>query len=111
MKVTRFRNLRWEIHDHIKDAWKHYDFALAEKEDGDVKEAKEQQMKGFSRIQKAKETLDEFSEYIRDCEYRDKHSSMEQQDISDKYCAWRMLKDMWEKDIEEIEEDFEELKI
>lgn len=111
MKITRFRHLRWEIQDHIKDAEKHYDFALEEKEDGDIKEAKEQQMKGFSRVQKAKESLDEFFEYIRDCEYKDKHTSMDQQSISDKYCAWRMLKDAWEKDIEELEEDFNDLKI
>ncbi len=111
MKVTRFRHLRWEIQDHIKDAEKHYEFALHEKEDGDLKASKEQQMKGFSRVQKAKESLGEFSDYLRDCEYRDKHSSMDVQDISDKYCAWRMLSDEWEHDIEELEEKFNDLKI
>lgn len=101
----------WEINDHIKDAWKHHDFAIDEKERGDTKGAKAQQMKGFSRIQKAKETLHEFSEYIRECEYRDKHTSMDAQSISEKYCAWHTLGDLQEKELEEMEKVFEEIEI
>lgn len=36
---------------------------------------------------------------------------MDAQDVSEKYCAWRMLKEAWEKEIEELEDDFEEVKI
>ncbi len=111
MKISKFRHLRWEIQDHIKDAGRHYDFAMEDIHDGDQREAKEQQSKGFERLQDGKKSLEEFSEHIRDCEYKDKHSSMDAQDVSEKYCAWRMLKEAWEKEIEELEDDFEEVKI
>lgn len=109
--LNKIRRLKWKITDHIKDAWHHYDFAIEEKEEGDLRAAKDEVQEGLNRLQEAKKKLDDFSEYIKDCEYKERQSGADGRYLKEKYSAWRTVHSMWVKDVEDLEEEFEDLDI
>lgn len=105
----KIRHLKWTIEDHIKDAGYHLGFAIEDKESGDTRGMRDEILEGENRLQEAKKKLDEFLEYIKDCEYKDKQSGIEERHLKDKYSAWRIIHKMWAEDIEDMEEKFDDM--
>lgn len=108
---NKIKRMRWEITDHVKDAGYHYYFAMNEIEEGDNRAAKDEQMKGFNRIQEAKKVLDRMAELIKDHEYKEKQAGIKEDLIKEKFCGWRAIHMMLADDVTEMEEELEELKI
>lgn len=109
--MNKIRRLRWKIKDHIDDAKIHMGFVYEEKEEGDNKSAHAEVDEGLHRLHEAKKKLDEMAEVIRDHEYKDKQKGLDEKTIKEKYCGWRAIHEMLARDIEYLEDKFDEVRL